>query len=101
MFDLFYSYAEIFRHHPKGRIMVGDGGSYVELVDRKYDIIVVDPPPPLQSSGVSIISSREFYEAASNRLNPGGVMMQWVPSDQTLANFKTHVRTFRNVFRNV
>ena len=101
MFDVFYRDASEFRNNPNGHIFVGDGRSYVELIDRRYDIIVVDPPPPLQSSGVSIISSREFYSASSKRLNDGGVMMQWVPWGQSLPDFKTHVRTFRSVFPNV
>jgi hypothetical protein len=48
-----------------------------------------------------VISSREFYAASRAILNPGGVMMQWVPIGQTLDDFKAHVRSFRNVFRNV
>jgi spermidine synthase len=101
MFDAFYMDAGAIASNPLGRIIVADGRNYVELVDRHYDIIVVDPPPPLQSSGVSIISSREFYIAAQRRLVPGGVMMQWVPWSQDAADVKDHVRTFRSVFPNV
>jgi spermidine synthase len=32
-----------------------------------YDIIVVDPPPPIETAGVSVISSLEFYQAAKAR----------------------------------
>jgi spermidine synthase len=101
MFEQFYSDAREIKSNPRGRILIGDGRNFVELTDRKYDIIVVDPPPPLQSSGVSIISSREFYEASRRRLTPAGVMMQWVPWGQSLDDFKHHVRTFRSVFTNV
>jgi len=101
MFDVFYSDASRFRSDTLGRIMIGDGRSHVELADDRYDIVVVDPPPPLQSSGVSIISSLEFYLAAKARLTPGGVMMQWVPWGQTMPDFKNHLRTFRSAFPNV
>lgn len=101
MFDVFYADASAFSVNPNGHIFIGDGRSFVELIDRKYDIIVVDPPPPLQSSGVSIISSLEFYRASAKRLNNGGIMMQWVPWGQTLDDFKAHVRTFRSVFPDV
>jgi len=87
--------------NPLGRVIVADGRNHVELTDRYYDIIVVDPPPPIESSGVSVISSLEFYRAAHARLNPGGVMMQWVPYGQTLDEFKAHVRTFNEVYPNV
>ena len=101
MFEQFYSDAREIEANPHGRIVIGDGRNFVELTDKQYDIIVVDPPPPLQSSGVSIISSREFYEASRRRLTPMGVMMQWVPWGQSLDDFKHHVRTFRSVFKNV
>ena len=87
--------------NPNGQVIIADGRNHVELTDRTYDIIVVDPPPPIESSGVSVISSLEFYQAAQARLSPGGVMMQWVPYGQTLDEFKAHVRTFRAVFPNV
>ena len=60
----------------------------MDLTDRTYDIIVVDPPPPIQSSGASVISSLEFYQAANRRLNPDGVMMQWVPLGKTVDKYR-------------
>ena len=62
---------------------------------------MVDPPPPIETAGVSVISSLEFYQAAKARLNPGGVMMQWIPYGQTLDEFKDHVRTYASVFPHV
>ena len=62
---------------------------------------MVDPPPPIETAGVSVISSLEFYQAAQARLNPGGVMMQWIPYGQTLDEFKAHVRTYASVFPHV
>jgi spermidine synthase len=101
MFGNFYSDAAQVLADPNGHLIISDGRNHVELTDRTYDIIVVDPPPPVQGAGVSVISSREFYEAARARLNPGGIMMQWVPYDQTLDEFKAHVRTFDDVFPNM
>ena len=63
--------------------------------------MVVDPPPPIESAGVSVISSLEFYQAAKARLNPDGVMVQWVPYGQTMEEFLAHVRTYLQVFPNV
>jgi hypothetical protein len=64
-------------------------------------MIIVDPPPPIETAGVSVISSLEFYQAARTRLNPGGVMMQWIPYGQTLDEFKDHVRTYASAFPHV
>ena len=101
MLGVYYSDAQQVLSNPRGHIIIADGRNYVELTDHHYDIIVVDPPPPIYSAGVSVISSREFYAAAKARLNPGGVMMQWIPYGSTLDEFKAHVRTYRNVFPHV
>jgi hypothetical protein len=42
--------------------------------------------------------SQEYYRAVLAHLNPGGVMMEWIPYDQTVDEFKAHVRTFHSVF---
>lgn len=101
MFGVFYADAEAVLANPRGRVIVADGRNHVELTDRRYDIIITDPPPPIESSGVSVIASRDYYAEGRDRLNPGGVMMQWVPYGQTLEEFKAHVRTFRDVYPNV
>jgi hypothetical protein len=48
-----------------------------------------------------VISTLEYYQAAKARLNPDGVVVQWVPYGQTLDEFLAHVRTFLQVFPNV
>ena len=100
-FGVFYPDARQALANPNGHVVIADGRNYVEMTNQRYDIIVVDPPPPIYSSGVSVISSREFYQAARSRLSPGGVMMQWVPFGSSLWEFKAHVRTFRDVFPHV
>jgi spermidine synthase len=101
MLSVFYPDAQQVLSNPHGHIVIADGRNFVELTDHRFDIIVVDPPPPIYSSGVSVISSREFYAAAKARLNPGGVMMQWVPYGQTIDELKAHIRTYRDVFPHV
>ena len=101
MFRWFYPDAQQVLANPDGHVVITDGRNYVELTSNTYDFVIVDPPPPIESSGVSVISSLEFYRAAKTRLNAGGVMVQWVPYGQTLDDFLAHVRTFLAVFPNV
>jgi spermidine synthase len=101
MFHWYYEDAPQVLADPNGKVIIADGRNHVELTDQMYDFVFVDPPPPVESSGVSVISSLEFYQAAKARLNPQGVMVQWVPYGQTLDEFLAHVRTFLTVFPNV
>jgi spermidine synthase len=101
MFPYFYPDAAQVLANPNGRVIVTDGRNHIELTKETYDIIVTDPPPPIFSSGASVISSLEYYQAGHARLNPGGIMMQWVPYGATLDEFRAHVRTFRSVFPHV
>ena len=102
MFRYYYPDAAAVLADPRGHLIIGDGRNHVELTDRSYDVIMVDPPPPVRSSGTSVLYTREFYEASHARLNPGGVMMEWMPYDnQTMDEFRSQVRTFLDVFPNV
>lgn len=102
MFRWFYADAAQVLANPRGRVIIADGRNHVELTDKKYDIIVTDPPPPIESSGVSVISSREYFVASRARLNRGGVAMQWVPYGQaSVDEFKAFIRTYRHVFSHV
>jgi spermidine synthase len=101
MFDYFYPDAAQILAKPNGRVIVTDGRNHLELTDQRYDIIVTDPPPPIESSGVSVISSHEYYQAGRDHLKPGGIMMQWIPYGQTIDEFRAHVRTFADVFPHV
>ncbi len=101
MFKYYYPDADAVLANPAGRVIIADGRNHLELTDKHYDIIVTDPPPPIESSGASVITSREYYQAGHDHLNPGGIMMEWVPYGQTIDEFKTHVRAFESVFPQV
>ena len=107
--ELVPSVPEMFRYYypddfdavladPDGRVIVADGRNHLELSDERFDIIVTDPPPPMESSGASVISSKEYFEAGRDHLTPNGVMMQWTPFGAPEEDFKDHVRTFAAVF---
>jgi spermidine synthase len=101
MFGWFYPDADRVLANPAGRIVIADGRNHVELTTERYDIIVTDPPPPIESSGASVISSLEYYQAGHARLTPGGIMMQWTPYVANREEFGAHLRTFDTVFRHV
>jgi spermidine synthase len=101
MFGWYYADADQVLADPDGRLVVADGRNHLELANESFDIIVTDPPPPIESSGASVISSREYYEAGRAHLTPGGAMMQWVPFGAPESELKEHIRTFASVFDEV
>ena len=71
MFHWFYDDADQVLADPLGRVIVADGRNHVELTEETYDFVVVDPPPPIESSGVSVISSLGFYRVGQGTATPG------------------------------
>ncbi len=101
MFRFYYpDYASVLAD-PNGKVIVTDGRNHLELTDQRYDIILTDPPPPIESSGAAVISSKEYYEAGRDHLTEGGIMMQWIPYGPGPADLADHLRTFAAVFPHV
>ena len=71
MFGWYYPDAEAVLADPDGHLVVADGRNHLELETERFDIIVTDPPPPIESSGASVISSLEYYRAGHAHLTPG------------------------------
>ena len=101
MFGFYYPDAAAVLANPNGRVIVTDGRNHLELTNDRFDIILTDPPPPIESSGASIISSKEYFEAGRDHLTEGGIMMQWVPYGGSAQDFADQIRTFAAVFAHV
>jgi spermidine synthase len=101
MFGWYYPDAEAVLADPDGHLVVADGRNHLELETERFDIIVTDPPPPIESSGASVISSLEYYRAGHAHLSQDGVMMQWVPFGARESELKEHIRTFAEVYPEV
>lgn len=72
---------------PRVRIRIEDGRKALEASPATYDLIETDATWP-ETSGSGNLYSLEFFEAASRRLNPGGVMCTWAPTDRVYATFR-------------
>jgi spermidine synthase len=87
---------EILRN-PRVRPFVDDGRNFLLMRNKRYDVITVDPPPPLSSAGTVNLYSREFVSLCSQRLAPGGVLCMWVLSGR-YTELRMLMSTFRSVF---
>ena len=79
LFSYYHSDAEEVEKSPLAHIVIDDGRRFLERSPAKYDAIIVDPPPPVQTAGSSLLYSQEFYAVAKQRLVPGGILQQWLP----------------------
>ena len=63
-------------------------GRHTLLVDQtKYDVIEADAILP-KSSLSGLLYSREFFEQVRARLKPGGLFVQWAPTERSIATFR-------------
>ncbi len=98
MFPLFYPDAEKVLQNERGTIIINDGRNHAVLTDTKYDVITIDPPPPFNAAGTTILYSRDFYTQLSGTLQPGGIVSQWVYFGSRADDTAMVVRSFVDVF---
>jgi spermidine synthase len=76
-FGYYFDDAEAILKNPKGQIVIDDGRRFLKRTDRTFDVITIDPPPPHEAAGTSLLYSEEFYELVKQRLRPNGILQQW------------------------
>ncbi len=79
LFGYFHSDASEVLNSPLSHVVVDDGRRYLERTARQYDVITIDPPPPVEAAGSSLLYSEDFYSVVRSRLRPGGILQQWLP----------------------
>jgi spermidine synthase len=89
-------------HHvvedPRVEIIFDDARHFIATTDEKFDIITSDPIHPWVK-GAAALYSKEYFEKCQARLNPGGIVTQWVPLYETSeAAVKSELATFFEVF---
>jgi spermidine synthase len=85
-------------HNLKIEIRLRDGRRELVQSPERYDLITLEPPPP-SAAGVVNLYSRDFYELAGTRLQPNGLLAQWLPlSTQNVEETRSLVRSFLDAF---
>jgi predicted membrane-bound spermidine synthase len=80
LFEYYHSDAPAILSSPLSHVVIDDGRRYLERTTQQYDVITVDPPPPVEAAGSSLLYSEDFYAVVRQRLRPGGILQQWIPS---------------------
>jgi predicted membrane-bound spermidine synthase len=78
-FGFFHEDAPAILAAPQNHIITDDGRRFLTRTTQKFDVITIDPPPPVQAAGSSLLYSVQFYAVLRQRLSPHGILAQWVP----------------------
>jgi len=79
LFWYFHADAPELLRSPLSHVVIDDGRRYLERTPDQYDVITIDPPPPVEAAGSSLLYSKEFYTTLKQRLRPDGILQQWLP----------------------
>jgi spermidine synthase len=78
VFSFFHSDGATLLASPQAHVVIDDGRRFLDRTQEKFDAIIIDPPPPLEAAGSSLLYSRDFYALAKQHLAPGGILQQWL-----------------------
>jgi spermidine synthase len=79
-FPYYFDDAREVMSRPNGKIVIDDGRRFLRRTQETFDVITLDPPPPVEAAGSSLLYSNEFYAAVKARLKAGGILQQWMPN---------------------
>lgn len=84
--------------NPKVHIALGDARETLLTTSNQYDIIASEPSNPFRA-GIASLFTREYYAAATDRLTPNGLFIQWVQAyDIDSRTLRTIYATMSSVF---
>lgn len=91
---------------PLAHMVIDDGRRFLDRSHDAYDVVTVDPPPPVGAPASSLLYSREFYTLIKRHLRRGGILQVWLPSREpatraaatkALQESFAHVRAFESI----
>jgi len=85
--------------NPNVTFKVADGRHFLKTTKQKFDVITADLMLP-HLAGAASLYSADYYALANKALAPGGIMVQWIPSD-TEFQHKMMLRSFLSAFPHV
>jgi spermidine synthase len=98
-FPYFHDNAAEVLADPRIHCYADDGRNFLLLRTKRYDVINVDPAPPIWSAGTVNLYTKEFFELCKDRLKDQGIMCLWVPPVQG-SEVLLVMKTFHSVFPN-
>jgi spermidine synthase len=81
---------------PDIRIHREDARTFLASTANRFDVITADIIQPTHA-GAGGLYSREYFQRVRDRLEPGGLVLQWV-GQREVSHYQIIVRTFMDVF---
>ncbi len=92
-------------HHvlsnPRVRVVIDDVANYLRTTSERYRVISADEKTALDYASNGFSYSREYYELLRQRLAPGGILLQWVPTNLPPSQYAMVLKTFTDSFPHV
>jgi spermidine synthase len=86
---------------PRLHLVIDDARTYLRGSPERYDVIMSEPSHPWVP-GVANLFTEEFFQLGQQRLNDGGVFVQWLQIYQlSNENLRSVLATFQRVFPHV
>ena len=73
-------------------------GVFLERTREKYDLIVIDPPPPVEAAGSSLLYSTKTYDLIKRHLKPHGIVQVWYPGGTDPLDLQAILRSVTTSF---
>ncbi|NOZ61569.1 MAG: hypothetical protein GXO74_07785 [Calditrichaeota bacterium] len=96
---------ENLRRDPRVKIHFEDGRKFLRRTNQKYDVILINLPPP-QTTMLNRYFTQEFYQLAAKKLSENGVLSFSVPVGDVIGNEQAQLmasllKTLRTTFADV
>jgi spermidine synthase len=87
------------RQDRRAGFVVDDAYNFVKYSEDSYDLILLEPTPPMFSFRCASLYTREFYAHAAKRLTSNGLFTQVIPlANLSSAEARSVMKTFAAVF---
>jgi spermidine synthase len=84
--------------NPKVHVTIGDAREVLLTTPHRYDLVFSEPSNPYRA-GIASMFTAEYYRAVEQRLNPGGIFLQWMQSyEVTSEAVRTVYATLSSVY---
>jgi len=96
-FKYFHNDAPQIMAMPNVHLTVDDGRNFLSVQKELYDVITIDPAPPIYSAGTVNLYTREFMAICKSKITKTGVVCLWLPPEpmtESLMIMKTFVSAF-------